>query len=103
MSALVKAVSGGKHDDGSSGPESNNIADTEQDEIERNLRRESVEDIHIADDEKPSTGTELTRAPSNALSRVSSRFTTHSLPDPGPPPDGGLKAWTQIAMVSDSV
>ncbi|KAK5175732.1 uncharacterized protein LTR77_000871 [Saxophila tyrrhenica] len=40
---------------------------------------------------------ELARTTSNALSRVSSRLTTRSLPDPGPPPDGGLKAWTQIA------
>ena len=40
---------------------------------------------------------DLTRTTSNALSRVSSRLTTRSLPDPGPPPDGGLKAWTQIA------
>lgn len=50
-------------------------------------------------DEKPSArpSKELTRITSNALDRVSSRLTTRSLPDPGPPPDGGLKAWTQIA------
>jgi hypothetical protein len=40
---------------------------------------------------------ELKRTTSNALARVSSRLTTRSLPDPGPPPDGGWKAWTQIA------
>lgn len=40
---------------------------------------------------------ELTRTTSHALSRVSSHLTTRSLPDPGPPPDGGLKAWSQIA------
>ncbi len=31
------------------------------------------------------------------LSRVASRLTTRSIVDPGPAPDGGLKAWTQIA------
>lgn len=32
------------------------------------------------------------------LSRVASRITTHSITDPGPPPDGGLQAWVQVAM-----
>ena len=32
------------------------------------------------------------------LSRIASHITTHSITDPGPPPDGGLKAWTQVAM-----
>lgn len=35
---------------------------------------------------------------SNALTKVASRMTTRSLVNPGPPPDGGLKAWTQVAM-----
>jgi hypothetical protein len=29
------------------------------------------------------------------LNRVASRLTTRSLAEPGPPPDGGLQAWTQ--------
>lgn len=33
-----------------------------------------------------------------ALTRVASRITTHSFTDPGPPPDGGLQAWVQVAM-----
>ncbi|KAF1846043.1 MFS general substrate transporter [Cucurbitaria berberidis CBS 394.84] len=33
---------------------------------------------------------------SNALSRVASRLSTRSLKDPGPPPDGGVVAWTQV-------
>lgn len=33
---------------------------------------------------------------SNVLERVTSRLTTRSLRDPGPPPDGGILAWTQI-------
>jgi hypothetical protein len=31
----------------------------------------------------------------SVLNRVATRLTTRSLIDPGPPPDGGLKAWTQ--------
>lgn len=41
---------------------------------------------------------ELTRTVSTRLSRVASRITTRDLRDPGPPPDGGVKAWTQVAM-----
>ena len=46
----------------------------------------------------PRPSSELKRTVSNTLSRVGSRITTRSLPDPGPAPDGGLKAWTQVAM-----
>jgi MFS family permease len=35
-------------------------------------------------------------ASSNALGRIASHLTTRSIKDPGPPPDGGLKAWTQV-------
>ena len=40
---------------------------------------------------------ELTRTVSIALSRVSTRLTARHIVDPGPPPDGGVKAWTQVA------
>jgi MFS family permease len=40
----------------------------------------------------------LKRTASNVLSKVESRMTTKSIVDPGPPPDGGLKAWTQVLM-----
>jgi MFS family permease len=33
---------------------------------------------------------------SNAFERVTSRLTTRSIIDPGPPPDGGIVAWTQV-------
>jgi fucose permease len=33
---------------------------------------------------------------SNTLARVASRVTTRYIRDPGPPPDGGVLAWTQI-------
>jgi hypothetical protein len=41
---------------------------------------------------------DLRKVASNTLSRVASRLTTRDIADPGPPPDGGLKAWTQVAM-----
>lgn len=41
---------------------------------------------------------ELRQIASNTLSRVASRLTTRSIIDPGPPPDGGIKAWIQVAM-----
>jgi len=34
----------------------------------------------------------------NALTRIASRVTTRSLSDPGPPPDGGFRAWIQCVM-----
>jgi MFS family permease len=33
---------------------------------------------------------------SNTLARITSHITTRSIREPGPPPDGGLVAWTQI-------
>jgi hypothetical protein len=33
---------------------------------------------------------------SDALTRIASHITTRSIRDPGPPPDGGFVAWTQI-------
>ncbi|KIW03254.1 uncharacterized protein PV09_05475 [Verruconis gallopava] len=32
---------------------------------------------------------------SNVMTKVASRLTTHSIKDPGPPPDGGFRAWLQ--------
>ncbi|KIW65977.1 hypothetical protein PV04_08190 [Phialophora macrospora] len=36
--------------------------------------------------------------PTSTLSRIVSRLSTREDIDPGPPPDGGLKAWTQVAI-----
>jgi MFS family permease len=33
---------------------------------------------------------------SNAFGRIASRLTTRSIVNPGPPPDRGLRAWTQV-------
>ncbi|KAI1333324.1 major facilitator superfamily domain-containing protein [Xylariaceae sp. FL0255] len=41
---------------------------------------------------------EIKRTVSNVLSRVASRMTTRSLPEPSPPPDGGVQAWAQCIL-----
>lgn len=46
----------------------------------------------------PAPSLHLKKTPSNVLSKVASRLTTRSIPDPPAPPNGGLKAWTQVAM-----
>jgi hypothetical protein len=42
---------------------------------------------------------ELSKVTSNTLDRVISRLSTRNIKDPGPAPDGGLKAWTQVAAL----
>ncbi|KAH9993268.1 MFS general substrate transporter [Xylariaceae sp. FL0662B] len=37
------------------------------------------------------------RRTTSILSQVASRITTRTWPEPPPPPDGGVKAWTQVA------
>ncbi|KAF2169192.1 hypothetical protein M409DRAFT_64940 [Zasmidium cellare ATCC 36951] len=51
-----------------------------------------------SDGQQPSPSLDLKRTASNVLSKVASRMTTRSIVNPPPPPDGGLKAWTQVAM-----
>ena len=41
---------------------------------------------------------DLRRTASHMLTQVASRMTTRSWAEPPPPPDGGAKAWTQVAM-----
>ncbi|KAI1822579.1 major facilitator superfamily domain-containing protein [Xylaria intraflava] len=48
----------------------------------------------------PKASDELRRTTSNVLAQVVSRISTRTWPEPAPPPDGGLKAWTQVAMGS---
>jgi MFS family permease len=53
-------------------------------------------DRNISSQELDPISTTKSRPP-NALARIASRITTRSIRDPGPPPDGGIVAWTQIA------
>lgn len=67
------------------------------------LGREEIEPASPADLEDAVIANEKTLPKASGdskrpgLSRVASHITTHSLTDPGPPPDGGLKAWVQVA------
>ncbi|KAF2845058.1 MFS general substrate transporter [Plenodomus tracheiphilus IPT5] len=59
------------------------------------------DDIVVLDDNEPQhrPSAEISRTVSKrstALARVASRITTRSIKDPGPPPDGGIQAWTQV-------
>lgn len=66
------------------------------------VEKNEIQDLQRSDsDVEPATpcATHLSRtksATSIALSRVATHLTTRSLVDPGPPPDGGLRAWTQV-------
>lgn len=46
-----------------------------------------------------SSRNELRKVASNTLDRVISRLSTRHIKDPGPAPDGGLKAWIQVAAL----
>ena len=59
---------------------------------------EDVEKAAPEGNSGPHHSLELTRTVSTRLSRVASRITTRDIAEPGPPPDGGVKAWTQVAM-----
>lgn len=57
--------------------------------------QEDVEKLDESQENRPRS-IQLTKQPSNVLRRVASRISTRSYVDPGPPPDGGIKAWTQV-------
>ncbi|KAH7361371.1 major facilitator superfamily domain-containing protein [Pyrenochaeta sp. MPI-SDFR-AT-0127] len=65
------------------------------------LRKLEVTDLHegpntISSSPQGDTLEKTKMSTSAALGRVTSRFTTRLIIDPGPPPDGGLRAWTQV-------
>ena len=66
-----------------------------EDEIE--LSNAQDEENNVASSGQPPFP-DLQPTRSNLLERVGSRLSTFPVRDPGPPPDGGLKAWTQVAM-----
>ncbi|KAK3680334.1 hypothetical protein LTR37_021321 [Vermiconidia calcicola] len=80
-----------------------------EDRVLKDDGSESVSDVprgfangdHISQDQErgdQSPSLELTRTVSNALTKVGTRMTNRHVVDPGPAPDGGVKAWTQVAM-----
>lgn len=77
----------------------NAIAGVESNVPESNYGKEGKEEVdHDIDiDYVPSLSANNPEK-DNVLNRVASRMSTKSLPEPGPPPDGGLKAWIVCAM-----
>lgn len=73
---------------------SQNISECEKDVIEDRFVGKGHLGNHALT--KETSLPELYRATST-LSRIASRFSTRAIVDPGPPPDGGLKAWSQVA------
>ena len=71
--------------------------DSDPEAIERASSQDGVDETEC-EKKTPRPSSELKRTASNTLSRVASRITTRSITDPGPAPDGGFKAWTQVAM-----
>jgi MFS family permease len=68
--------------------------------MEESIEKGEVPSHSMADDpNSPLQSVALTKTKSKtsaALAKVTSPPTTHSIRDPGPPPDGGATAWTQV-------
>lgn len=92
--AEKKVVKDSVGDSGDSRSVASTVSD---DEVER---QPSHDEIQVAGGAKRpgSPLSQVHSTTSKALSRVASRLTTKSLPDPGPAPDGGWKAWSQVAL-----
>lgn len=79
----------------------NGFHSNKNDEVEAEAASLASEDRNIhADQTLGSQLEKTTSARSAVLSRsITARSTASSLKDPGPPPDGGVLAWTQALMV----
>jgi len=73
----------------------------EKDIVEKNDSRPRNSDNLALTKERSraSSRHDLGRVTSNAVDRVISRLSTRHIKDPGPAPDGGLKAWIQVAAL----
>jgi predicted MFS family arabinose efflux permease len=80
--------------------ETKDFEDENKSHASHGIARDDAEPVDPAEAEKGAghASLELTRTTTNALSRISTRLTSRHIQDPGPAPDGGLKAWTQVAM-----
>lgn len=81
--------------------ESKPISMTSNNDLEANEQvytQDETEEIHQDRDSLDITAqyTDKTPNSSNILQKVASHISTRSWIDPGPPPDGGRKAWTQV-------
>ncbi|KAK3114502.1 hypothetical protein LTR53_007143, partial [Teratosphaeriaceae sp. CCFEE 6253] len=65
-----------------------------RDDVER---AEDHEETAVDEKQAPRVSLELRRTVSRASNVLERVLTTRSITDPGPPPDGGWKAWSQVA------
>ncbi|KAI0179888.1 MFS general substrate transporter [Hypoxylon sp. FL1284] len=83
------------HESGSKSSPATHVREIQPHEIEEEPRpTQSIETREIC--EKASE--DVRRTTSNVLAQVASRMTTRTWQEPPPPPDGGVDAWTQVAM-----
>ena len=63
------------------------------------IERASTPDTNVLpENSQQDTPPKIKTTAENLLCKVPSVLSTRSIVDPSPPPDGGLKAWTQVAM-----
>jgi len=67
------------------------------DDIERVSTQDREADEDISEKQPPRVSLELKRTASRASNILERVFTTRSITNPPPPPDGGLQAWIQVA------
>jgi hypothetical protein len=80
-------------DNGSSHSDEEDSIHRLSDEIERQTTRKS----RMSEKSNTRASGDLRRTASNTLNNVLSRLSTRIRDEPPPPPDGGLRAWTQVA------
>ena len=95
-----QVISATKPGDLETGPKDFNDEDKSlpSDTVAPEHHHEEPEEPTLAEKDQTHSPLQLTRTASNALSRISTRLTSRHIIDPGPAPDGGFKAWTQVAM-----
>ncbi|RDW77536.1 hypothetical protein BP6252_05589 [Coleophoma cylindrospora] len=67
-------------------------------DVSQDIERQSVQQTVSIEKCTQKTPQNIKRTVSNVLTKVISTRTAKSLPELAPPPDGGTKAWTQVAM-----
>lgn len=85
------------HDDSHDETMSHDDHDSSNDDVESTAPRSIMSRQRTARASEDLRGTA-----SNVLSHIASRISTRGWPEPPPPPDGGAKAWTQVACVRHS-